>query len=192
MIKHAEKIFTMTKKRITETEVNQLYARCKTPPHVIAHCKAVADTAVTIGAALNQKGYQFDLSLLRSAGLAHDIARIQEDHGAVAADILQELGYQDEADIIRHHMHYSLAAHMDKLTACDLVCLADRLVIEDQYVGLDKRFDYILHKNENQAMAKEKILQAKAQTRKLLDEMEAVLGQSIDSLFCPKQETTER
>ena len=26
----------------------------------------------------------------------------------------------------------------------------------------------------------------------LLDEMEAVLGQSIDSLFCPKQETTER
>ena len=89
MIKHAEKIFTMTKKRITETEVNQLYARCKTPPHVIAHCKAVADTAVTIGAALNQKGYQFDLSLLRSAGLAHDIARIQEDHGAVAADILQ-------------------------------------------------------------------------------------------------------
>ena len=90
MIKHAEKIFTMTKKRITETEVNQLYARCKTPPHVIAHCKAVADTAVTIGAALNQKGYQFDLSLLRSAGLAHDIARIQEDHGAVAADILQE------------------------------------------------------------------------------------------------------
>ena len=182
----------MMNKRMTEDEVKKLYLQCQTPTHVIAHCRAVADVAVRIGAALNQKGCHVDLALLKGACLVHDIARTQEAHSRAAADILQKLGYRDEADIIRHHMHYTLAAHMDKLTACDLVCLADRLVIEDQYVGLDKRFDYILHKNENQAMAKEKILQAKAQTRQLLDEMEAVLGQSIDSLFCPKQETTER
>ena len=141
---------------------------------------------------LESKGCHFDLALLKGAGLVHDVARTQEDHGGVAADILQKLGYRDEADIIRHHMYYTLVSHMDKLTECDLVCLADRLVIEDRYVGLDKRFDYILHKNENHALATETILKAKKQTRGLLDEMEAVLGCAIDSLFLVETETTER
>ena len=180
------------KMKMTEDEVKKLYLQCQSPTHVIAHCRAVADVAVRIGAALNQKGCHFDLALLKGAGLVHDVARTQEDHGGVAADILQKLGYRDEADIIRHHMYYTLVSHMDELTECDLVCLADRLVIEDRYVGLDKRFDYILHKNENHALATETILKAKKQTRGLLDEMEAVLGCAIDSLFLAETETTER
>ena len=171
------------KKRIPEEEIKQLYLRCQTPAHVIGHCRAVADTAVKMGEVLNQKGFHFDPALLKSAGLAHDMARVQEDHGGVAADILEKMGYQDEADIIRGHMTYTLVKTADKLTECDLVCLADRLVIEDHYVGLDKRFDYILHKNEHRALASEHILAAKAQTRKLMDDMEAILGRSIDSLF---------
>lgn len=192
MTKPAAKGFTMMNKRMTEDEVKKLYLQCQTPTHVIAHCRAVADVAVRIGTALNQKGFHFDLALLKGAGLVHDIARTQEDHGGVAADILQKLGYRGEADIIRHHMYYTLVSHMDELTECDLVCLADRLVIEDRYVGLDKRFDYILHKNENHALATETILKAKKQTRGLLDEMEAVLGCAIDSLFLAETETTER
>ena len=174
------------KKRLSEEEIKQLYLYCKTPAHVIGHCRAVADTAVKLGEALNGKGFHFDLALLRSAGLAHDMARLQEDHGGAAADILEKMGYQDEADIIRGHMTYALAKTVSKLTECDLVCLADRLVMEDHYVGLDKRFDYILHKNEHRALAAEHILEAKAQTRKLMDGMEAVIGRSIDSLFSEK------
>ena len=37
----------------------------------------------------------------------------------------------------------------DKLDETDLVCLGDRLVKEDQYVGLNDRIDYIIHKAGN-------------------------------------------
>ena len=74
MTKTAAKGFTMMNKRMTEDEVKKLYLQCQTPAHVIAHCRAVADVAVRIGAALNQKGCHFDLALLKGAGMVHDVA----------------------------------------------------------------------------------------------------------------------
>jgi len=169
-------------KRITEAECEALYEEYRTPPHVIAHCRAVSYVAYEIARLLNQRGMNLDLDLIKGAGLAHDVARVQEKHWEVGADILAARGYTDEAAIVRVHMNYPLNdfAHLNET---DMVCLGDRLVIEDHYAGLDQRFDYIINKAPHKPEIRSHLLEIREENRKLILEIEAVLGQTLDSHF---------
>jgi putative nucleotidyltransferase with HDIG domain len=115
----------------------------QTPDHVIRHCIKVTDTALKIADALNQKGLSLDLGLIQGAGLIHDIARVEEKHWEIGAEIASELGYYQEAEIIRAHMFYNCNPNEDEINETDIICLSDRMVKEDEYVGLENRMHYI-------------------------------------------------
>ena len=73
---------------------------------------------------------------------------------------------------------------LDKITEADMVCLGDRLVKEDKYVGIDERFDYIVDKaKEHGILDFDTIMENKAKMQRLLEEIEKVIGCSIDDLF---------
>lgn len=169
-------------KRITEEECEALFKKYHTPEHVIGHCRAVSHTAVMIGKKLNEQGFALDIDLIKGAGLAHDVARVRDKHWEVGAEILEDLGYRDEAAIVRVHMTYDFHA-FDKLDETDLVCLGDRLVKENQYVGLNERIDYIIHKAGDVPEKTQRILQKKAETEDFMNHIEETIGQTIDSLF---------
>lgn len=169
-------------KRISVEECNALYEKYHTPRHVIGHCRAVSDTAVAIGQKLNEHGHMLDIDLIRGAGLAHDVARVSDEHWEVGARILEQLGYRAEADIVRVHMTFDFHP-FERLDETDLVCLGDRLVKEDKYVGLDSRIDYIIHKAGNVQERTARILEKKAETLELMKKIEDTIGQTIDSLF---------
>ena len=115
--------------RLSEKEAERLYEKYQTPAHVIAHCREVTRVACGIAEQLNKHGYHLDLDLIRGAGLAHDVARTSEEHWNVGAEILRELGYDDEANIVQQHMSYQFKP-VDRLTETDMVCFGDRLVKE--------------------------------------------------------------
>ena len=173
------------KKRISEEEVNRLYSEYSTPPNVIRHCKAVTRVAETLSRALNGKGYSLDLDLVRGAGLSHDVARTYDRHWDVMADKLEEMGYPDEAFIVREHMLGDSYHEIENITEQDMIWLGDRLVKEDQYVGIDERFEYIIDKALKMGAEDHvpHILESKAKMKRLLDDIEDVIGQSVDSLF---------
>ncbi len=171
-------------KRITPEEVSRLYEEFHTPKNVIRHCRAVADCGMRIAKALNDCGFHLDLDLILGAGLAHDAARTMDRHWDVVADKLAEMGYQAEADIVRVHMNPCDYNPLSKITETDIICLGDRLVKEDTYVGIDERFDYIIEKARQHGILDfDTIIENKAKMQKLLDEIEAAIGRSIDSLF---------
>lgn len=126
----------------------------------------------------------FDLELIEAAGLLHDMARVEENHWDVAADFCVEKGYLEEAKAIRCHMRYEFTNDAEHLTEIDLVCLGDRLTLEDRYAGIDKRMDYIIQKAIKNGFpeAEPRILERKAQTKVLLSEIEKRIG-SIDELM---------
>lgn len=173
-------------KRISTKECEALFLQCATPPHVVGHCREVSRVAAGIGEAMNRCGYRLDIDLIRGAGLCHDVLRVCDKHAEAGAELLENLGYQAEADIIRVHMTYDFHdfSHLDET---DLVCLADRLVMENHYVGLDKRIDYILQKAKDHPGSRRRILQKKEETRLLMSRIEEVIGQSVDSLFADGQ-----
>ena len=169
-------------RRITEEEVNQIYEEYGTPNHVIAHCRAVTRVALGIAEALNCHGYHLDLDLIKGAGLAHDTARTSDEHWNVCADILEKRGFQEEADIVRVHMTYQLNS-VDRLNETDMVCLGDRLVKEDQYVGVDERFQYIMDKAPHIPEIQTHLAEHREKMRILLKQIEEIIGISIDDLF---------
>lgn len=157
----------------------------KTPEHVIRHCMAVADTALKVASALNEHGYHLDLPLIGAAAGLHDIARKEEEHWTRGAEVAESLGLYQEADIIRVHMHYSPFSSLENLTETDLVCLGDRTVKEDEYVGLEKRMEYILEKARKggRPNSVERILEKKEETRNLISGIENIIGMTLDQLM---------
>lgn len=184
MTETTEMTETKNRRRISPEQVQELYREFNTPANVMGHCKAVTDCGLRIAKALNAKGYKLDLDLIRGAGLAHDAARTMDRHWDVMADKLKELGYDDEAAIVKVHMDPREYSPIDKLTETDIICLGDRLVKEDKYVGIDERFDYIIDKARKHGVLNyDEIIANKAKMQKLLDDIESVIGCTIDSLF---------
>ena len=101
-----------------------------------------------------------------------------------------KLGYEQESRIIRVHMNYSPFSHINEVTETDMVCLGDRLVKEDKYVGLDARIEYIINKaaKNGHPEAKTVILEKKKDTKRFMDEIEEVIGVSIDRLMADSEE----
>ncbi|MBQ4650841.1 MAG: HD domain-containing protein [Firmicutes bacterium] len=176
----------MTAKRISEDEVKQLYNQFETPAHVIRHCRAVANAALKVSAELNKHGHSFDLDLIWGSGLAHDIARTSEDHGGVGADALDKLGYHDEADIVRVHMFYAIET-IDNLTEKDMVCLGDKLIKEDKYVGLEPRMQYLLERIPDDPEREKRIRERWAELAILQENIEKIIGCTLDSLFTDEE-----
>jgi Predicted HD superfamily hydrolase len=154
-----------------------------TPDHVIRHCEMVTETALKIGNALNEKGLNLDLKLIQGAGLIHDIARVEDKHWEIGAKIARDLGYLQEAEIIQVHMFYNCNPNEERINETDVVCLADRMVKEDQYVGLDSRMKYILDKFKGNQEAVDRISERIRENRKMISRIEGIVGISMDSLM---------
>ena len=191
---------TMTKTTIIEESPDrsrcyEILSEYGTPEHVIGHCKAVAAVAYAIGKAINRKRSSdgirdkkatlLDLDLILSSGLLHDMARVEDRHWDVAADYCLRNGWARQSEIIRVHMTYDPFNEVEDLNETDVVCLADRVVIEDRYAGLEPRMDYIVNKaikNGNEEYVPH-ILRKKEEVGKLVRDLENYLGQSLGSLM---------
>ncbi len=160
-----------------------ILAQQQTPDHVIRHCLCVEKAAVLLAQTLNNHGFDFDVELVGRAGLLHDMCRVQPEHWNKGAEILEKMGCPDEAYIVRHHMTHTPNIQIEKLTELDMVCLADRMIMEDHYVGLEKRMDYVIQKAQDNPSALLIILAKKTLTRNLIQEIERKIGTPIDSLL---------
>lgn len=172
--------------RITFEQAQKLYNEFGTPEHVIRHCKGVTMIALTIARALNDQGRNLDLDLIKGAGITHDMARTQEFHWDVAADKLEELGYPEEAVLVRNHMTGIGYSPIERVNEQDMIWLGDRLIKEDTYVGIDERFRYIEDKALERGVGPEglaRIEKSKGDMQALMDGIAQVIGKTIDELI---------
>jgi uncharacterized protein len=173
----------MANKHPSREECFALLKKFHTPDHVVRHCIKVTETALKIGKALNEKGCDLDLDLIQGAGLIHDIARVEDKHWEVGAEIASGLGFHQEAAIIEVHMFYSCNPDLGKIDETDIICLSDRMVKEDEYVGLANRMQYILDKFKGNQEAIERISERIKDNQAMIVRIEKIIGVSIDSLM---------
>ena len=162
--------------------IESLYEEYNTPEHVKAHCKGVCDAAMAMGTALNRAGLNLDINVIYSAAIVHDAARIYPDHGEVVAQRLRQEGYDHVADIVQVHMRYDGFKYLNKINETDIVALADRIVKEDKYVGLDERIEYIIDKAGRTPEVEKRLYAKKKETQKFIDKIEAIVGMGIDDI----------
>lgn len=173
----------MNEKHPSREECLKMLNENETPDHVVRHCLAVTDVAIKIGAALNEHGATLDLGLIESAGLLHDIARVEKCHDEVGAEIVSEAGYTAEAEIIKKHMKHNFPNAVNALEEVDLVCLGDRMVNEDVYVGFDKRMRDVMARFSQNAEALEVIALRMNSAKMIIDDIEKKIGMTIDELI---------
>ena len=169
-------------KRLTAEDCEALYKEFSTPPHVIAHCRAVGDAGALIASALNSGGLDLDVELVRVSGYAHDVMRLKDEHDRLIGELLRERGYLSESAIVERHMSYSFDRSLPT-TETDILCLADRLILEHEYSGIDKRIDYLIHKFTPTPERTSRLIKAREETRDYMNGLEEIMGKTFDELF---------
>jgi hypothetical protein len=90
---------------LTEDECRVLMEKVhRLPKPVINHCRQVACVAATLARAVNGSGGGVDHPLIQSAARVHDVARLDDNHAAAGACLLNKMGFPAMADIVAVHM----------------------------------------------------------------------------------------
>ena len=174
----------MEKRRLTTDECYRLLNEYETPMRVITHCLEVSRCAGLIADRLNENGYDLDSELVRNAALVHDLVRAQDRHDVKAGEILDSLGYTDEADIVRDHMSYEFN-DLPVITEHDIMCLSDRIVKEHEYVGIEERVRYLINKDPDNEERNRHLQFFKGVVKEYIHGIEKIIGISFDALLSP-------
>lgn len=120
-------------------ECRAFYQLAETPETVQQHCEAVAQKALELAQAIQQRGLVLRLELLESAAYLHDICRTQAHHAQAGAEFLRRYGLTEVAALVAVHMDWP-QAQVTALDEAAILYLADKLVTGNQAVSLAQRF----------------------------------------------------
>ncbi len=167
----------------SKEECLNLLTEYKTPERPKKHSLMVAKVGIIIGEGLNRKVQDLSLNidLIEAAGLLHDMLRVEENHGEKCAEIMEKKGYKELAFLVGNHMTYKF--NHRNVDEKSIFCLADRLVLEDQFVDVDQRMDYVLKKYIGNMEAEKAIQNAKTQIKEYIEFLEKEhLGEELEKL----------
>ena len=140
------------------------------------HCEMVAKISLEISNSFKEAGYEVDISLVNGAALLHDIAKGHKDHDKTGARCMKELGFYSIAEIISWHMEldsYDLQPPYEKY----IVYLADKMVEEDKFLGIEERFRRKLEATKGEM--RRRILEKQTRALSIQKQMEVLLGKPI-------------
>ncbi len=161
-----------------------LHERLRVSPAVWNHGYAVAEQALRIGRALTAAGCRLDLGLIHAAALVHDMARGGPDHARRGADILRGLDMPLMAEIVEAHM--DLKVEMGgPIREAEVVFLADKLICEDRFVGIDRRFSPRLQDHHADPRTEASIRSKLESARRSAVRIESVIARPLASLHPP-------
>ena len=139
--------------------VFSLIAQRGMPPHIIRHSKMVRMVAVAIGQAMREAGLGIDLVLVDRAALLHDICKADTiahggDHALLGQRLMESLGFPDIGAVVGQHIR--LASF--EVNEAMVVNYADKRVMHDRVVSLEKRFLDLMERYSQNGAFSERIL----------------------------------
>ncbi len=150
------------------------YEETGLPEHIQAHCRAVGALAGWMAERLTEHGACLDVELCRSGGCLHDLCRLSKGHEAAAGAFLRERGYLALAEVVERHRGFEA----DPESVCEewaIVCLADKLILEDRRVSLTERYRKAFAHNP----VKERIRRDVRICQRLKEEFEVMTGEQL-------------
>ncbi|NLM15610.1 MAG: HD domain-containing protein [Clostridiaceae bacterium] len=168
----------LNRPQLTKELCLELIATAGTPEHVIRHSEAVAKEAERIGITLAKSGLNLDIDLIIRSALLHDVARTKKSHCKVGENWISALGYRKEAEIVGGHCDNYLFEIPDELA---VLIVADRIVSEDEVVGLHERIKRQAAKFKTEE-AKKKLTQVLEITEKNIETINRICGQKLVKL----------
>ncbi|MBW2148386.1 MAG: HD domain-containing protein [Deltaproteobacteria bacterium] len=148
--------------------------------NIMRHSIRVRDVAVFIAAKLVEAGHELDLSLVEAAALLHDITKTRclstgERHAETGRRLLEEMGYHRVAQVVGSHVRLHGWRTSRRITEDAVVNYADKRVMHDRIVDLDRRYADLRARYGTNPKALAYLQQMEAETREVEREIFAVL-----------------
>ena len=114
--------------------------------NIIAHSLEVAKVALYLSVELNKKGQRVDLGLVEAASLLHDLTKTEclktkEDHAQTGSQLLKGMGYERVGEVVARHIWIGKEGDPLSVYEEEIVNYADKRVMHDRIVSLEKRFN---------------------------------------------------
>jgi putative nucleotidyltransferase with HDIG domain len=135
----------------TQEQCFLLMCRMKMMDHIVDHSMQVCRVATYLTEHLNAARNRFNHDLIRAAALLHDITKTrsfktEENHALTGGQFLAEQGYPEVGELVRQHVRLDTYPDPVTLGEAEIINYADKRVLHDKIVGLDKRLEYILER----------------------------------------------
>jgi putative nucleotidyltransferase with HDIG domain len=135
----------------TGEQCYRLMCDMKMMDHIVVHSMQVCRVATFLVDHLNAQQNRLNYHLIRAAALLHDITKTrsfktEENHALTGGQFLAKAGYPEVGELVRQHVRLDVYPNPVVLGEAEIISYADKRVLHDKVVSLDKRMDYILGK----------------------------------------------
>lgn len=134
--------------------------------HIINHSLMVQQVAETLTLLLKENNpnlnQNLNQELILAGAILHDITKTRsfttgERHAQTGGALVSSLGYPEVGEIIRQHVILDATLNKENPTEAAIVNYADKRVLHDRVVPLEKRLSYIMDRYGTSARAVERI-----------------------------------
>jgi len=171
----------------TTDQCYQMICKMKMMDHIVVHSLQVCRVATFLTEHLNEQDNRLNFDLIRSAALLHDITKTRsfqtrEDHALTGGEYLSDRGYPEIGDLIRQHVKLDEYLIAGTISEAEVLNYADKRVLHDEIVVLDRRLDYILERYSETPAHRERINLLWQKTREMESKLFKDLTFSPDDL----------
>ncbi len=134
-------------------------------PNIREHSLVVAEVAFFIGKRLTEVQNSLSLETVVRGALMHDIAKgislkTGEDHCKLGREICERHGLWEIGEIVEEHVRLKELPAQGQIREKHIVCYADKRVMHNRVVSLEKRLsDILVRYAQGRPDAQERILQ---------------------------------
>jgi len=171
----------------SKNECYRLMCKMKMLDNIVVHSMQVCRVATILTENLLAQGFQLNFDLIQAAALLHDITKTrsfktQENHAVTGGQFITDRGYPEVGSIVRQHVRLDEYPNPLTLGEAQIINYADKRVLHDEIVPLDKRLDYILGKYAKIPEHRERTRWLWKKTREMEAEIFRTLSLSPDDL----------
>ena len=183
----------------TKDQCYQMLSEMKMMDHIVVHSLQVCRVATFLTEYLNKRHNRLNSDLIQSAALLHDITKTRsfktrEDHALTGGEHLSDSGYPEIGDLVRQHVKLDEYSVDGTISEAEVLNYADKRVLHDEIVGLDRRMDYIVERYGETPEHRERIYLLWQKTKDLEDRIFGVLSFApgdLNQLIQPRGWTVE-
>ena len=178
----------MTFRVPTKAQCYQMMCEMKMMDHIVIHSMQVCRVATCLTDYLVVQHPHLNAKMIRSAALLHDITKTRsfntgEDHALTGGQFLADRGYPEVGELVRQHVVLDEYSATKIPAEADILNYADKRVLHDEIVDLDRRLDYILERYAKKAKDRERITLLWEKTKQLENRIFSELPISPEDLI---------
>ena len=156
--------------------------------HIVVHSMQVCRVATVLTQNLIDQGKRLNFDLIQAAALLHDITKTRsfktkEDHAETGGRYLAELGYPEVGSLVRQHVRLDEYPQTVSIGEAEIINYADKRVLHEEVVPLDKRLEYILDKYAKIPEHRQRVYRLWEKTKEIEAEIFSALSFSPDDLI---------